>query len=353
MNCRPVISLVVPVYNRRECIPTLFKTLETQSFQEIEIVIIDDGSTDDTFEIVREKAIEDSRVHCFKQINSGPGAARNFGIEKSTGEFIAFLDSDDYYAETNTLEKLVAAARDSGADVVGGSLILEKRGRRASGPFLELADGCREKNYLESLINEPSSLFEFNSNEMLPFCNYQFDAGFSRFLYKRDFLNSNDIRFPELYSFEDPVFFVKAMVAAKTLYTIPDPVYVYRVGVHAGMPSRRVIEDTIAGIKENLIISAENGLEHLHWHTAYHRLDEIDDIDLVAEGKEDEILNLLEDAYKQIDFDLIEQFPPISGFDEARYFQSSVCMRRIRTARYEIADRVKQGRVFKHLFYGR
>ena len=90
---KTVVSVVIPVYNKCEYIKETIKSVLVQDFNAYEIIVVDDGSTDDSFGVVM--AIEDPRLHVFSQSNSGVERARNFGFSKSVGSFIVFLDADD------------------------------------------------------------------------------------------------------------------------------------------------------------------------------------------------------------------------------------------------------------------
>ncbi|MDP6673510.1 MAG: glycosyltransferase, partial [Gammaproteobacteria bacterium] len=94
-SSNPLISIVVPAHNAATTIKETIDSVLRQTLTDFELLIIDDGSTDDTVKIVAN--ITDSRVHCFSFANEGPSAARNRGIERTTGEFVAFLDADDLW----------------------------------------------------------------------------------------------------------------------------------------------------------------------------------------------------------------------------------------------------------------
>jgi len=113
----PLISVVIPGYN---CAVTLERTLGSvfgQSHRNLEVILVDDGSTDETVRLARGIASHEKRLHLVTQSNQGPGPARNNGLRHAKGEFIAFLDSDDYW-DSECLFKLVNAATLSGADIV-------------------------------------------------------------------------------------------------------------------------------------------------------------------------------------------------------------------------------------------
>ena len=100
----PKISVIIPTYNRAYIIEDAIKSIMSQSCTGLEVIVIDDGSTDDTQAIV--ESINDPRLHYYYKSNGGVSSARNFGIAKARGQFVAFLDSDDFWPN-NFLEALL------------------------------------------------------------------------------------------------------------------------------------------------------------------------------------------------------------------------------------------------------
>ena len=113
---RPKISVIIPTYNRRLSIEVAIKSVLSQSYKEFELIIIDDGSTDKTKELI--EFIDDRRIQYFYQENQGSSVARNLGVEKSEGDFIAFLDSDDCWLE-DKLEKQFSFLKNTKNDMPG------------------------------------------------------------------------------------------------------------------------------------------------------------------------------------------------------------------------------------------
>jgi len=95
MNEAPLVSVVIPTYNRSLYLKQAIESVQGQTYDNWELVIIDDGSTDDTFDIVKKYSERDKRIKYFRQENAGVAAARNAGISQSHGVWIAFLDDDD------------------------------------------------------------------------------------------------------------------------------------------------------------------------------------------------------------------------------------------------------------------
>lgn len=111
----PFVSVIVPVYNAEKYVEKCMRSIINQSFKDIEIILVNDGSSDGSLDIAMQYAERDARVKVFSQRNQGVSAARNLGIEKATGQHICFVDADDYIDST-MIEKLVQV---SSADVLG------------------------------------------------------------------------------------------------------------------------------------------------------------------------------------------------------------------------------------------
>ncbi len=113
-----LISIIVPVYNTAKYLKRCLDSIVSQTYSNIEIILIDDGSTDESGEICEEYAQRDKRIKVFHQENKGLSAARNIGLDASTGQYISYVDSDDYIAD-NMCERLVNAILLHHAQVVG------------------------------------------------------------------------------------------------------------------------------------------------------------------------------------------------------------------------------------------
>lgn len=112
VDAEPLISTVIPAYNVADTIVATLGSVLGQSHRNLEVLVVDDGSTDDTASLVRSVAAGDDRVRCVDQGgNRGRSAARNFGIDQAVGDWIAFVDADDLWA-SDRLEAMMAASRD-------------------------------------------------------------------------------------------------------------------------------------------------------------------------------------------------------------------------------------------------
>ena len=129
-----MISIVVPIYNSEKWLEKCVKSLINQTYQDIEILLINDGSKDRSLEICNEYAKKDNRIVVIDKENEGVSATRNLGIKKAQGEFIQFVDSDDY-ADVQMCEKLLNAIEN--VDLVVCGLKVWKRGVLLREPCLE------------------------------------------------------------------------------------------------------------------------------------------------------------------------------------------------------------------------
>lgn len=245
------VSVIIPVYNAEKFISECLKSVLNQSLKEIEVVCIDDGSTDNSAKIIREYQMLDNRVKLYYQKNSGSGSARNNAIiNHACGEFIAFMDSDDWYPETNNLEILYTKAKANDVKIVGGSFVRY------------YSDGR-----VESEFKGVYKAYKFEKEEIIDYRDYQFDYGYHRFIYNLDMLKQNSILFPDYRRFQDPPFFVKAMLASKRFYALTIPVYAYRKGHQTINWDVQKLIGLIQGLQEDLMISRRNKLENLHGMT--------------------------------------------------------------------------------------
>lgn len=110
-------SLIVPIYNAASYLKRCLDSIQNQTFQDIEVILVDDGSTDESSEICQEYCKNDSRFHLYKKENDGVAAARNYGLAKATGSYICFVDSDDYVKPTY-VEELYNAIIQKQTDLV-------------------------------------------------------------------------------------------------------------------------------------------------------------------------------------------------------------------------------------------
>ena len=218
-----------------------------QSLKNIEILCIDDGSTDESHNIIKSFSKKDKRIIYIFQKNNGSGIARNEGIKRSKGKYLAFIDSDDLYPNIYSLELLYNKCIENNALVCGGIL---KRFKKIDEHFEIISI----KEYNNSLING-EGLFNYSSEE--------FDFGFYRFIYNNNFIKKNNIFFPNYLRYQDPPFLINAMIKAKKFYNLNFPTYLYRKSHKKINWDFRKIFDQYNGFKDCLLLSQKYNLNKL------------------------------------------------------------------------------------------
>lgn len=240
--CDVKISVIVPVYNMQNYIAECLDSILNQSLKEIEVICVDDGSTDNSFNTLLRYMKVDKRVRVYGLVNSGSGVARNKALMEARGEYVAFMDADDWYPDEWVLEKLYNKAEEKEVFICGGSMSAYKDGE----------------------LIEPLDYYLFEEEGMIWYEDYQMDYGYTRYIYNLDFLKKNDICFPDYSRFQDPVFFVKAMIAAEKFYAIPEITYCYRKGHKRIKWSEKQCTDVLCALKELLYISSHKGYLDLY-----------------------------------------------------------------------------------------
>ena len=212
----PLVSVLVPIYNVERYLEKCLDSILNQTLTNFEAILINDGSTDGSRDIVQRYLDRDGRFVVIDKENSGYGASMNMGLDRARGTYVAILESDDFY-EPDALEKLYDAAEQSGAEVAKANFWLywsqpEERKERCEVVLPEMAGRvCRP------LDDPDKTIF------------YQMPSIWSA-IYRRDFLRRMDIRFLETpgASFQDNSFFFKVWALADWVVYIDDCVMFYR-----------------------------------------------------------------------------------------------------------------------------
>lgn len=124
--CSIPVSVIIPIYNGERHLEECLDSCLEQTLRSIEIICINDGSTDNTEKILNKYVERHENIVILNQKNQGSGAARNLGIKHANGEFAAFMDSDDFYPDKDALKKLYNAAIENKVFVCGGSALFER-----------------------------------------------------------------------------------------------------------------------------------------------------------------------------------------------------------------------------------
>ena len=206
------ISIIIPVYNVERYLRECLDSAVNQTFEDIEIICINDGSSDGSLNILKEYQELDDRIKICNQDNQGPGAARNFGIKESKAKYIYFLDSDDYL-ELNALEKLYNVCEEKSLDFAFFKLLNfnDKTGRSFETKYYNMA-------FLKDRIGD--KVFSYKD---LYECVFRLVVSPPAKLYRRDLIV--DLDFPEGVIFEDNAFFIKSLFKAKRIYFLDEFLY--------------------------------------------------------------------------------------------------------------------------------
>ena len=199
------ISIIVPIYNASKYLKKCLDSLVNQTKKELEFILINDGSTDDSESII--KSYNDSRIKYFKRSNHGIGKTRNFGINKSTGKYIMFLDSDDYLEE-NACEVLYKKIEKEKLDVV-------------------VCDFYRVVN--DSKIIEKIASFKNTSLKDNPNLLLNVNLAPWNKIYRSDLIKNNNIKFIEDLKYEDAPFVALSLLKSKKIGKVDKPLIYYTI----------------------------------------------------------------------------------------------------------------------------
>ncbi|WP_296893689.1 glycosyltransferase [uncultured Methanobrevibacter sp.] len=212
------ISVIIPVYNVENYLRECLDSITSQTVKDIEIICIDDGSTDNSPEILKEYQKKDSRIKIITKENGGQATARNLGIKEAQGEYIAFIDSDDFI-ESEMLEKLYTKAKDDNLDIAMCKIATynNQTGEIKDNVWYYMLGIFRD---FEKEIFNHKDTKEFTCNIAVTPYNK---------IYKTSLIKDNNILFPEGLIFEDEKFFYDTYLRAKRVSVIPEFLYYYRV----------------------------------------------------------------------------------------------------------------------------
>ena len=209
------VSVIVPVYNGEDFLGQCLDSILTQTLEDIEVICVDDGSTDETASILQTYAFLDSRLKIITQENKGIAAARNKGMKEASGEYIIFWDSDDFF-ENNMLEKMLAKAQDDNSDVVMCGHYLFDNGIKEKVQDIEI-----QEEYLKKSPFKPEDLAQ-NLFDICP--SHAWNK-----LVKKKLIEKNNIFFDERVSYaEDHLFSYCVLTSANKISLLKDCLVYYR-----------------------------------------------------------------------------------------------------------------------------
>lgn len=212
----PTISIIIPIYNMEQFLGRCLDSVVNQTYDSLEIILVNDGSTDSSGDICHTYALNDNRIKVIHQVNSGVSSARNTGLDAATGNYISFVDPDDYI-ELNTYETLIP--------YLGNDIDILRFNAKRKGEIL---------NWLPFKGEYSGDRFE--QEVVLPMIGSEKFGGMFILgvlwvhLFKRDLIEKNHIRFnKELRRCEDRLFTITTMLHANKMFFVDDILYHYQV----------------------------------------------------------------------------------------------------------------------------
>ena len=244
----PKISIIIPVYNSEKYLEQCLNSLLVQAYQNIEIICVDDGSTDNSLKLLEEYKKSDFRIKIISQNHQGQAAARNNGVENSTGEWLTFVDSDDWVS-AECYEEFYKALGSKNFDIfLFNGTSFKKDGNKPD----------------DVVLNDFFAIEQWNKNsgEICTFkdCKNPFEGNLSVYnkIYKKEFLQKHNIKFYKSSIMEDELYWLEAFCAAESVYLCDKILYFYRQQpdslTHNLNQNVFDVFDIFDKIKQNLII---------------------------------------------------------------------------------------------------
>ncbi|MBP5282820.1 MAG: glycosyltransferase family 2 protein [Lachnospiraceae bacterium] len=235
-----MISVIIPVYNIKEYLPRCVHSVTAQTYPKLEIILVDDGSTDGTDKLCDQLALEDYRIRTYHKKNGGSSSARNIGLQLMSGDYVGFVDSDDYI-EPDAYEKLMQGILETGASIA-------QMGR----------DEIDEQGNLLPDICIPPEKQEFLKSEdfMRELLMHRGDCSFCTKLLKSDLLKTR--RFPEGKLNEDFYLMIHLLTEVDGVLSLPDRGYhvFYRMGSNSRRENKNDFSRVFADNVENADVAA-------------------------------------------------------------------------------------------------
>ena len=252
----PKVSIIVPVYNVENYIKECLDSLIGQTMKEIEIILVDDGSTDFSGRICNQYAKEDFRINVLHQKNSGQSVARNKGVNVATGKYIMFVDSDDYVVN-DACEVLYNTAVKNNADVVTADILNEKD-MIFNSDFRKITDENKIINGNEFIRQK----IESGTYDIVPWL----------YFVKKSFIDTIELTFKEGLFYEDQLWTMQLLSQTKSIIKIRYPFYFYRMDRPGSTTNKMYLKKgtdaaTICNCMSNYLNSIEENDYKRYYHT--------------------------------------------------------------------------------------
>lgn len=258
------VSIILPCYNVAQYIERAIDSILMQDFMNYEIIIINDGSTDDLLQVCNDKMLIEGEIKLLSFENQGLSQARNEGLKVAQGEYVYFFDPDDYINQ-GMLSKAYSKAKEGDYDAVhfGFHIIYENQGGihydKAESPHIYQTNDEIIHNYLPRFLGITQENIN-NFVDLNHLWNSKEFSGVWRFLYKRSVLIDNNILFPKgIKLIEDKLFNARFFCYAKTIAVMDDVLYNYIVKEKGLMTlslnnAKSLVADKIAGVEQRAVL---------------------------------------------------------------------------------------------------
>ena len=195
--CIPKVSVIIPVYNTEKYVRQAVESIRRQTLKDIEIIIVNDGSTDGSMTILEELTAQDERIKLFSQENQGLSVTRNVGLSHSTGEYVYFMDSDDLLV-SDTLLKCYVKCKEENLDFV----FFDAESFNDEGTLPEGVFDYKRTDKLEDKVYNGAEIFKIELDR------FEFKSSVCLNIIKREFLISHNLMFKPGILHEDQLFTV-------------------------------------------------------------------------------------------------------------------------------------------------
>ncbi|MCL2115028.1 MAG: glycosyltransferase [Methanobrevibacter sp.] len=293
----PKVSVIIPIYNIEDYLGECLLSIINQTLNDIEIICINDGSTDNSLSILEKYAEQDKRIKIISQSNKGAAVARNEGINIAKGECLSILDGDDFY-DLFMLEKMYEKLNNTNSDIV---ICKSRHYDMKSGRYSNIGYAVRERFINKKEKEKKVFNYKDVSGHIFDFCvGWSWDK-----LYKKSFVLNNNLKFQDLRSSNDLFFVFSSIVKAKRIFIVDEVLATHRRNVDTSLSKTRENDplcfyDAISALKRELvnmnIFKGNVERSFINWslHFCFWHLDSNKERDIIYENLTNKIFNELE-----------------------------------------------------------
>lgn len=283
----------MPVYNGAEFLQKSIESVSKQTLKDLELVCVDDGSTDNSLDVLNKLSKKYDFIKIISQENNGAGSARNNGINNADGEYIAFLDADDEFYDNDALERMYYANINN-LEMISANLVMIDNG----------------DNIVDNFFYSMNDYMYFSKEELINPQEYGAPLSFYKNMFKKDFLIKNNIYFPNFRRGQDPPFLAKVLTLVDKIQGVPVNLYGHHYRVGGGAENKIDTPEKKRGyiqhFKDTCNILANGGLNDLSNFYKIHLFryltrDEVINDEYVYELF-DELFGIENDTFDESDF---------------------------------------------------